>query len=728
LTEQDYLTLVRSHDLDQLEKAWEAALDDPGDVRHYRLTLDELCANDSAAVAVRLASSMIDALTLQGRIADATELANTIVSRGAHNDGLARRLLELLTQQHGEEAWFDLILELSGLSQENLALGAFLAFERFRHYTPGHAVYHPAGWGEGLVDSLDSAARTLVVRFVAGRTQEFPITSAIESLKPLGSTDLRAMRILAPDELQRLVDEEPAVLIRKAAEIYRGRITSTQVKTELSPSVVPAKKWAGYWKRAKTAAANDPWLQVEGSATRPVFVLRKKPLSLADEAARALRHAGNLAEAIVTCRDYLGRGLDDHARSVIIDLATQRVMAALEQRTEAHVHLLEGILLLEEQGRPCPASAAAELRAVLLDDAEQRLQPDAFDTLATQESRTLAVRLLPAALGDSWADTCVECITRFPTSVVEAVVELLVTNGQGHRLLAAWRDVAPYPRRHAVLTYLLGKLYAEGVFDSADERPTLVGVCRVLLHLMRIVAKERKVDPILARVRARLTSLLVGRLSLLTRCLDTIGRDDLEVFLGIAERGGQDFPQEVSAAILKTIARKYPDITSKPEKPFWDNDDVIFVTAEGLRRHQEDYRQLVDVKIPANSKAIGVAASHGDLSENSEWEAAMEEQRNLTTRADIMDKELRRARLLDEQDMPENVVAPGTRVTFVYTSSGRRASYRILGPWDCVADDVINYKAPLAAALLGSTVGGETQLDGPEGPQTVRIEAVQRVV
>ena len=59
-------------------------------------------------------------------------------------------------------------------------------------------------------------------------------------------------------------------------------------------------------------------------------------------------------------------------------------------------------------------------------------------------------------------------------------------------------------------------------------------------------------------------------------------------------------------------------------------------------------RELTEVKIPANQDAIGVAASYGDLSENSEWEAAMEEQRNLTSRAMAMEEELRNTGLIEE--------------------------------------------------------------------------------
>ncbi len=137
---------------------------------------------------------------------------------------------------------------------------------------------------------------------------------------------------------------------------------------------------------------------------------------------------------------------------------------------------------------------------------------------------------------------------------------------------------------------------------------------------------------------------------------------------------------------------------------------------------------LVDQKIPENAKAIQNAASYGDLSENAEWEAAMEEQRNLTGRAEDMSRELRRVRLIEDQNLVDGVVSPGTKVRFTDLGTDETKTYRILGPWDCVAEDIVNYKAPLAAALLGHRAGDECTIEGPDGDHRVRIDQVERLL
>lgn len=724
----DLPTLARSQDHDQLEQAWQESLSEPREVSSYTDALKALCDTASLGVAIKLGTQAIDALVEKGRRGDAIKLGTTLVRGGALSDGLARRLFELIEAEFGSQDWYALAVSESGISAENLTNEAFKRFDKVRLYTVGNVVYHRAGWGEGLIEKFDSTTRELEVRFASGSVKEFPLSTALDSLRPLDDADLRAMRLKATEELERLAAEEPAVLIRKAVQLYRGTATSAQVKTELAPSVIPTKKWATFWKKAKAAAANDPWLLIEGSSSRPTFVLRSRPVSLTEEAERMLTHSEDLGEAIAICRDYFARGLDSGAQQAIVELARGLVEKAIEanqsgQGKESHAHLLDGILFLEENGASASMSAAEELAALLTSGEDGAFEFAKLDELQTQKSKEHAVRLIDKAFPDDWSKRCIELIGSCPASVLEPVVEKLQEAKLAKDLAHHWDRVAPFPKRHPTVLYHLGRLYAEGEFDEAESKPDLITVGRVMMTLTRVVSAERKGDAHKNRLRSRLTSLLTGRRALLERCFEEIERDDLAAYLQIAERGGDDFPQEIIDATLRAVSNKYPDITSKPERPFWEYEDVIYVTAAGLARQRKEYSVLVDDKIPANSKAIGNAASLGDLSENSEWEAAMEEQRNLTGRAQEMDAQLRRARLLEDVDIPPDVVAPGNRVTYVSTEGGEGGSYRLLGPWDCIEDDILNYRAPLARALLGKSVGAEVDLPGTD--ESIRIERIE---
>jgi transcription elongation GreA/GreB family factor len=84
--------------------------------------------------------------------------------------------------------------------------------------------------------------------------------------------------------------------------------------------------------------------------------------------------------------------------------------------------------------------------------------------------------------------------------------------------------------------------------------------------------------------------------------------------------------------------------------------------------------------------------------------------------------------LIEDQEIPEDVVAPGNRVEMVEEETGKRRTYTLLGPWDTIDDHTINYKAPIAHGILGLRVGDTGELPAPSGPIPVRIESIERAI
>ncbi|MFY9342658.1 MAG: GreA/GreB family elongation factor [Planctomycetota bacterium] len=723
----DLVQFARSLQLDSLEAAWGQAVKapDPGALLTYATVIDLLCEKDLASRALAMATAMIESLAGRNETQTALELGFRAMRRSAHNDALAKTVVALIDKRYGSEEWLPVMKTRAGLMTAS-TVTSILEFERLRRFTKGHVVYHAAGWGEGSIEDFAAATMEVTVQFATGRREAFPLETLLSRFKPLDANDLRTMKLQRMDALRAEAENDPSGLIRRTAALYRGTITSTQLKHELSPAIVSEKEWANFWKRAKAAAAKDPWLKVEGSTTRPTFVVRDRPVSLVAEATAALAHQNDFGQRIGVLRDYLARGEDEEMKTQILGLAREVVEAAIEEKKASHAHILDGILFLEEHGHRASVPAAQEVRALLVKD-DGSLRPTAIDRLATQASREHAIELLPDALGPNWADQCAVILAEWPNSVLENVVDKLVAARQGALCLELWDRVAPYPKRYPLLIYLLGKLYGDGVFDQVEQRPSAIAMGRVLLHLARILNEDRKKNQMHSRLLGRLTSLMSGKRGVLHRSLDGIGRDDLAHYLGIVKRSGEDFPVEIVDMIDRTVAAHFPDLHAKPELPYWERDH-IFTTREGLRRVKEEYRVLVEEKIPANSKAIGAAAALGDLSENSEWESAMEEQRNLTGRAQDMDQQLRTVRLIEEQDVPADRVAPGTKITLAEVASGKKLVYRVLGPWDVTDDHTINYMAPIAQGLLGKSVGETGEMPAPSGPIAVRIEAIERIV
>jgi transcription elongation factor GreA len=93
-----------------------------------------------------------------------------------------------------------------------------------------------------------------------------------------------------------------------------------------------------------------------------------------------------------------------------------------------------------------------------------------------------------------------------------------------------------------------------------------------------------------------------------------------------------------------------------------------------------------------------------------------------------LEGEIERASLIESAILPEDTVAPGTRVSYLDRTSGTTHRIEILGPWDADGEQRISYRSPLAAGMLGHGPGDEVEIELPSGRLSVRIESVEPIV
>jgi len=116
--------------------------------------------------------------------------------------------------------------------------------------------------------------------------------------------------------------------------------------------------------------------------------------------------------------------------------------------------------------------------------------------------------------------------------------------------------------------------------------------------------------------------------------------------------------------------------------------------------------KLVNVDIAHNAKTIGEAADRGDLRENAEFTAALEERDRLTERASRLQSELKRAKLLHRSMAETDFVTIGSKVKAKNLSNHQIQDFLFLGPWEANPDrGVYSYLAPLARSFMGKKQG-----------------------
>ena len=174
--------------------------------------------------------------------------------------------------------------------------------------------------------------------------------------------------------------------------------------------------------------------------------------------------------------------------------------------------------------------------------------------------------------------------------------------------------------------------------------------------------------------------------------------------------------------IVKTFPVIQPLISGTQTKV----DNTLIVSWVSLERAKNEYTELVDKKIPANSREIALARSYGDLSENHEFKAAKEMQSVLMRRKGELELAVDRARGTDFANVRTDVVGAGTIVRVTDLKANKSETLTILGAWDDDAENgVISYLTPVAQALLNKKAGESVEYDVHGTPHHHRIDAIE---
>lgn len=150
------------------------------------------------------------------------------------------------------------------------------------------------------------------------------------------------------------------------------------------------------------------------------------------------------------------------------------------------------------------------------------------------------------------------------------------------------------------------------------------------------------------------------------------------------------------------------------------------VTREGLERLKQELHQLKEVRRPEIVAQVAEARSHGDLRENSAYDAARHDQAMNEKRISDLETLLNQALVLD--DMPvgnPDVIGLGSTVAVEFDGDEER--YTIVGAIEAKpANGLISNESPLGKALLGKRVGQEALFMTPAGQQRIIIRSVER--
>ncbi|MFA5524316.1 MAG: transcription elongation factor GreA [Tissierellales bacterium] len=153
----------------------------------------------------------------------------------------------------------------------------------------------------------------------------------------------------------------------------------------------------------------------------------------------------------------------------------------------------------------------------------------------------------------------------------------------------------------------------------------------------------------------------------------------------------------------------------------------IFLTAEGLKKIEEEYDELRTVRRKEVADRIKQALAFGDISENSEYDEAKNEQARLEERIAKLERTLRNARVIEEEDISEEVVSIGSKIIVKDIEYDEEIKYTIVGSAEADPyEERISNESPVGRTLIGRRAGDIVEVQVPDGIIKYEIVSISR--
>jgi transcription elongation GreA/GreB family factor len=723
-------------DIAAVESAWLEALAEKAPPADMVSVVEALVAKGQRDSAGTLASMLLEERKdLPPR--ELLEVAKLLVSAAPDSADLRARLAELYRQVFAASCECVAgLLAASGLQSGQSPRRALRTLDLCLGLQPD--VFLVSRYESRVVQAkrFDEVMGQFEIVDEAGRKQLIEPKLLADEYEPIDPRDFRVMARYRPEEVKPMVADNPGGVLIGLCLSRGGRINANDIKEFLVGRFLTSEEWGDWWGRARTAAKRSPQLTLEGRSPITV-VYHPGGRTLEEELEPALKSARTPMDWYGLLQQYLREA---RTRKVPVDAGfAGRLVEALAEQAKLYLarrplDALTASLAVQvglRAGATAPAAPASPGGAAA---SAKETCPSPADILAGAEE--------PAELLSEVEDE----------SLWEAGLEALSATPAAEAHLRGLLYRVPAWRLDEVVSRLPGGPADEGVVQAAsDALSDPLKNLELFLWLWQRPQRPPANVPPRVELLSRLLKALgdLGRMwnlegprrkGMWQRVRSALSAADYAPFKAAADEMDEHvaatikrqvermegLAQSVRENMLQVLRERHPNLFYTREKVNpWEEEGTLWTTEAALHRREVEYKDLTDIKIPANARAIGAAAAHGDLSENSEWKFALEERDMLAARAMKMQEEISQARVIHPQDVPTETVGVGSRVRLTRLPDGEEFSLAFLGPWDGDPEKgIYSYQTNMAQELMGKGVGDEAVLKIGGEENTYRIERI----
>jgi len=575
------------------------------------------------------------------------------------------------------------------------------AANQLEQLKPGAFCLHKS-WGFGRVADWNLLLNQILIDFEKKKAHPMQLPYAAENLTPIPAGHFLARRASDLPALKVELKEHPTAVMRNILESLGGKATQGQISSWLSGEVFSETEFKRWWDSTKKLLKKEGHFLIPTKKNDPIE-LRDAPVSRANELLAFFNQARQPKEQAVAL-DQIIRLQDEFEDP---EKQLQPLIDGIEETARRNQRLNPALAFELIVGRDDLLQAGPRLHRSqpdltlerLIVEEEPRLAAILLKLPSAKERRVL--QALPAALGERWTVRALQLLQGNNARLVSALPKVFAEAGKQEELRVALDRSL---REHSATSEMLFWLC-----KSRADWPELINP-ELLSAILSACERDQHNES--ASRSTRLRDLLLSDRALIP-----------DIFAGAALGAARDsmrrlmlspvFDELTKRSLMARIIKLYPDLQSLVSgEQAEEKTESLVVSWSSLQKRKTELEDLVNKKIPENSREIGVARSYGDLRENFEFKAAKEMQAVLMRRKAELERALSNARGTAFENPDISQVSIGTIVTLRETANGREETYTILGAWDGDPDRaIISYQTKIGQSLLGQRLGDVVELN-----------------
>jgi transcription elongation factor GreA len=716
----EMIQMGRERDFDALDAAWmiqmemaEPPVDELFRVAQYLVRKNFV---DEAGV---LLWSLVETMTENLNAPAALKVAKYAAIITPRDRGIRDELVGLYRKVHPENEHLDDIIEASELARTNDVATALKFIDDFLHLRPGAYVRHRMSRRVAKVKGFDLLEYVIEAE---SHTYRHEAKDVLTYWEPAAEDDFDALVAFEGERLNAMAKENPEELIRMLlTNSPQQEVEFKVLKIKLIPSVIPQAEWTKWWGKAKTAIKRSPWIDL-GTGTQPRLTLRKQAAGFAEQFMERFNFTKNVFDKVKLVTEYLGEVKG--GQEIDADLARDIGAACAALASKAELAGAFALLTVGQSLHKVCAEAPDMAQPLAEKIHEIEDASDIIQEIPTDDASRNILEAWQEAAPERWPELYAEAFHVGSLRLCDIIARELTKSENEELFIAAAEETTAMPDKSALaLGWVWRYILSDG--KPLSDRLDPITVTCILLHLMNRMERMPKHAEGRTEARQNLNKLRAiisaSDCKLLVNLIESSDRETSRR-LNEAFEECEGLREETRHTLMLTLRGAHPEEFAV-KLNLWE-DGHVYMSQEGIDKCSDALEKITTIDMRAIAIAIGEAAEKGDLRENWEYKAALEERERLVERATRFRAELDRSRQISVSMLSGDEANVGTTLT-LRKPDGAERSLTFLGPWDAdIANGTYSYLAPLSQKFMGKKVGDKVEASFDEDHAEYEIVAI----